>query len=92
MANGGADAGPVALPDEHGFLHALGAEDPGAAAREYPSIPAGDERIMVRTVYHNGRSRDLQVKGAEFEFQLDGQYQVLSQMLAEDYMAARDLF
>ncbi|WP_203234026.1 polymorphic toxin type 15 domain-containing protein, partial [Actinomyces sp. 565] len=43
-------------------------------------------------VYHNGRSRDLQTKGAEFEFQLDGQYQVLAQMPAKDYLAARDLF
>ncbi|QHO91204.1 hypothetical protein CWT12_07565 [Actinomyces sp. 432] len=47
---------------------------------------------MVRTVYHNGRSRDLQTKGAEFEFQLDGQYQILAQMPAKDYLAARDLF
>ncbi|MBW3068924.1 hypothetical protein GZ998_05280, partial [Actinomyces sp. 594] len=84
--------GPAALPDEHGFRHALGAEDPGAVAKQYQPPPARDNRTMVRTVYHNGRSRDLQAKGAEFEFQLDGQYQILAQMPAKDYLAARDLF
>jgi len=83
---------PAALPDSHGFRHALGAEDPGAVAKQYPPSPARDDRAMVRTVYHNGRNPDLQAKGAEFEFQLDGQYQILAQMPTKDYLAARDLF
>ncbi|NDR53556.1 polymorphic toxin type 15 domain-containing protein [Actinomyces sp. 565] len=91
-ASGNTAPGPMALPDEHGFRHALGAEDPGAVAKQYQPPPARDNRTMVRTVYHNGRSRDLQTKGAEFEFQLDGQYQILAQMPAKDYLAARDLF
>ncbi|WP_103062798.1 polymorphic toxin type 15 domain-containing protein [Actinomyces qiguomingii] len=83
---------PMPLPDEHGFRHALGAEDHSAVAKQYPPAPARDDRTMVRTVYHNGRKRRLQAKGAEFEFQLDGQYQVLAQMPAKYYLAARDLF
>ena len=88
---GGRDA-PAALPEVHGFRHLLGAEDAGAVARQYPSFPADDGRGLVRTVYHNGRSPGLQAQGAEFEFQLDGQYRVLAQMPAQDYLEARDLF
>ncbi|WP_180272239.1 polymorphic toxin type 15 domain-containing protein [Actinomyces ruminis] len=92
---GGGDAArdaPASLPEVHGFRHVLGAEDAGAVARQYPSVPAGDGRILVRTVYHNGRSSSLQTQGAEFEFQLDGQYRVLAQIPAQDYLKARDLF
>ncbi|WP_199912537.1 MULTISPECIES: hypothetical protein [unclassified Actinomyces] len=34
---------PAALPDSHGFRHALGAEDPGAVAKQYPPSPARDD-------------------------------------------------
>ena len=43
-ASSNPDAGPVALPDEHGFRHALGTEDPGAVAKQYPRTPARDEQ------------------------------------------------
>lgn len=92
MTANGTPTGPVALPDEHGFQHTLSTEDPEAVAKQYPPSPTRDDQTMVRTVYHNGRHRNLQTKGAEFEFQLDGQYQVLAQMPANDYLAARDLF
>ncbi|AYD90155.1 hypothetical protein D5R93_09355 [Actinomyces lilanjuaniae] len=42
--------------------------------------------------YHSGRSPGLRARGVEFELQLHGQYQVLAQVPAQDYLAAGDLF
>ncbi|SPT53534.1 Uncharacterised protein [Actinomyces bovis] len=84
---------PVSLPEDYGFTHSIRGEDPGAVAKQYTAAQTltGLTQV-VRSVYFNGHSAQLQTMGQEFEFQLDGQYSVLAQIPADKYVQAREVF